>query len=388
MSLRRRSDRNATSRPAPEHARQIVLGSPILSQRKLRQILAIEEVTHEFPRLQYEPRRAGDRRSLRLCAQAETRVREGKLVLLLSDRYLVRGRIPRTPLLVTGAVHQHLLKTGLRCKCNLLIETGTAREPHHFACLIGYGATAVYPYMAYQVLFEMMRRGRVKLDFAARLELGRSYRAGLRKGLFKIMSKMASPPSRAIAARSCSRSWDWRTTWSSCASRAPRAACRARTSTISRPTRRSSPRGPGIRARRSPRRAPQVHARRRVPHVQTGRDRRPPGRGDLGGLRALQAVRAPGERAAGLHVPRPAGAQERRAPDPLAQVEPAEAILARFDGAGMSLGALSPEAHEALAIAMNRLGARSNSGEGARIRRVIAPSATPRSSRWLPGASA
>src|SRR6202034_4919466 len=61
---------------------------------------------------------------------------------------------------------------------------------HHFACLIGYGATAVYTYMAYQVLFEMMRRGTVKLDFATRLELGRSYRAGIRKGLFKIMSKM------------------------------------------------------------------------------------------------------------------------------------------------------------------------------------------------------
>ena len=87
-------------------------------------------------------------------------------------------------------MHQHLVETGLRCKCNLLVETGTAREPHHFACLIGYGATAVYPYMAYQTLYEMMRKGQVKLDFAARLELGRSYRAGVRKGLYKIMSKM------------------------------------------------------------------------------------------------------------------------------------------------------------------------------------------------------
>src|SRR5882724_1359916 len=176
--------------PAPEHARQIVLGSPILSQRKLRQILAIEEVTHEFLDLQYEPAEGLRQAIVRLCAQAESAVREGKLVLLLSDRYLVKGRIPAHALLVTGAVHQHLLKTGLRCKCNLLIETGTAREPHHFACLIGDGATAVYPYMAYQVLFEMMRKGRVKLDFATRLELGRSYRAGVRKGLFKVMSKM------------------------------------------------------------------------------------------------------------------------------------------------------------------------------------------------------
>ena len=146
---------------------------------------------HEFIDLQYAPGgRAARLRCARLCAQAESAVREGKLVLLLSDRYLVRDRMPVHALLATGAVHQHLVNTGLRCKCNLLVETGTAREPHHFACLIGYGATAVYPYMAYQVLFEMMRKGRVKLDFAARLELGRSYRAGMRKGLFKIMSKM------------------------------------------------------------------------------------------------------------------------------------------------------------------------------------------------------
>src|SRR5665213_2376194 len=178
--------------PAPEHARQIVLGSPILSQRKLRQILGLREfgVTHEFIDLQYEATEGLKQAIVRLCAQAENAVRAGTLVLLISDRYLARGRLPAHALLVTGAVHQHLIKTGLRCKCNLLVETGTARDPHHFACLIGYGATAVYPYMAYQVLFEMMRRGTVKLDFATRLELGRSYRAGIRKGLFKIMSKM------------------------------------------------------------------------------------------------------------------------------------------------------------------------------------------------------
>src|SRR5882757_9041455 len=176
--------------PAPEHARQIVLGSPILSQRKLRLILGLKEVTHEFIDLQYDPKEGLKAAVLRMCEQAESAVREGKLVLLLSDRYLVKGKLPAHALLVTGAVHHHLVKTGLRCKCNLLVETGTARDSHHFACLIGYGATAVYPYMAYQVLFEMMRKGRVKLDFAARLELGRSYRAGIRKGLFKVMSKM------------------------------------------------------------------------------------------------------------------------------------------------------------------------------------------------------
>jgi len=239
--------------PAPEHARQVVLGSPILSQRKLRQILAIEEVTHEFIDLQYDPAEGLKHAIARMCAQAESAVREGKLVLLLSDRYLVRDRIPAHALLVTGAVHQHLVKLGLRCKCNLLVETGTAREPHHFACLIGYGATAVYPYMAYQVLFEMMRKGHVKLDFAARLELGRSYRAGVRKGLFKIMSKMGISTISSYRSSQLSRSSASPTRWWSCASPVPRAAFRAPISPTSRPTSSRSRRAPGIRASRSPR---------------------------------------------------------------------------------------------------------------------------------------
>jgi glutamate synthase (NADPH/NADH) large chain len=99
--------------PAPEHARQVVLGSPILSQRKLRQILAIEEVSHEFLDLQYDPREGLGAALARLCANAESAVREGKLVLLLSDRYLVKGRIPVHALLATGAVHRHLVKTSI-----------------------------------------------------------------------------------------------------------------------------------------------------------------------------------------------------------------------------------------------------------------------------------
>jgi glutamate synthase (NADPH/NADH) large chain len=351
--------------PAPEHARQVVLGSPILSQRKLRQILAIEEVSHEFLDLQYDPA-AGVRATLqRLCAQAESAVREGKLVLLLSDRYLVRGRVPVHALLATGAVHQHLVKSGLRCKCNLLVETGTAREPHHFACLIGYGATAVYPYMAYQVLFEMMRKGRVKLDFAARLELGRSYRAGVRKGLFKIMSKMGIS---TISSYRSSQLFE-------IVGLADEVVELCFTGTESRVQ------GADF---------DDLESDTRALAERAWDAREPVGQGGLlkyvhGGeyhmynpdvIAALQAAVVAGDYAhyrqyARLVNGRPASTfrdllalKPRGAPVALAEVEPVEAVLARFDSAGMSLGALSPEAHEALAIAMNRLGARSNSGEG------------------------
>jgi glutamate synthase (NADPH/NADH) large chain len=351
--------------PEPGHARQIVLGSPILSQRKLRQILALEDVTHEFLDLQYDPAEGLREAIARLCTQAENAVRDGKLVLLLSDRYLVKGRLPAHALLVTGAVHQQLVTLGLRCKCNLLVETGTAREPHHFACLIGYGATAVYPYMAYQVLFEMMRGGRVKLDFAARLELGRSFRAGLRKGLFKIMSKMGIS---TIASYRSSQLFE-------IVGLADQVVERCFTGTESRvqgadfEDLEADLKELAARAW-NPREAVSQGGLLKYMHDGEYHMYNP----DV--IAALQAAVISGEQAhyrqyADLVNSRPAstfrdllalkpGAQ----PLPLEEVEPAAAVLARFDSAGMSLGALSPEAHEALAIAMNRLGARSNCGEG------------------------
>jgi glutamate synthase (NADPH) large chain len=351
--------------PAPEHARQIVLGSPILSQRKLRQILGLKEVTHEFIDLQYEPPEGLKAAIGRMCQQAENAVREGRLVLLLSDRYLVKGKLPAHALLVTGAVHHHLVRTGLRCKCNLLVETGTARDPHHFACLIGYGATAVYPYMAYQVLFEMMRKGRVKLDFATRLELGRSYRAGVRKGLFKIMSKMGIS---TISSYRSSQLFE-------IVGLADEVVDLCFTGTESRVQ------GAGFSDLESD--GKQLAARAWNPREQI----------EHGGLlkyvhggeyhmynpdvvATLQAAVTSGDYSqykmfAQLVNERPAATfrdllalRGGTTPVPLEEVEPLEAVLARFDSAGMSLGALSPEAHEALAIAMNRLGARSNSGEG------------------------
>ncbi len=351
--------------PAPEHARQIVLGSPILSQRKLRQILGLKEVTHEFIDLQYDPALGLQKALLRMCKQAESAVRDGKLVLLLSDRYLVRGKLPAHALLVTGAVHHHLVRTGLRCKCNLLVETGTARDPHHFACLIGYGATAVYPYMAYQVLFEMMRKGRVKLDFATRLELGRSYRAGVRKGLFKIMSKMGIS---TIASYRSSQLFEIVGLSDEVVN-----LCFAGTE--------SRVQGADFSDLDSD--LQQLAARAwnpREPMVQGGLLKYMHG-GEYHMynpevVATLQAAVIAGDYTqyklfAQLVNQRPAstfrdllGLKPGAAPAPLAQVEPVQAILARFDSAGMSLGALSPEAHEALATAMNRLGARSNSGEG------------------------
>ena len=353
--------------PAPEHARQIVLGSPILSQRKLRQILGLKDagVTHEFIDLQYPPAEGLRAAIERMCAQAETAVREGRLVLLLSDRYLVKGKLPAHALLVTGAVHQHLVRNGLRSKCNLLVETATARDPHHFGCLIGYGATAVYPYMAYQVLFDMMRKGRVKLDFATRLELGRSYRAGIRKGLFKIMSKMGIS---TIASYRSSQLFEIVGLSSEvvglCFTGSESRVEGADFEDLEADSKELAARA------WDPRKGIEQGGLLKFVHEGEYHMYNP----DV--IATLQAAVMTGDyeqyrRFAGLVNSRRVSCfrdllelAPGRVPIPLAQVEPIEAIVRRFDSAGMSLGALSPEAHEALAVAMNRLGARSNSGEG------------------------
>jgi glutamate synthase (NADPH/NADH) large chain len=352
--------------PIPEHARQIVVNSPVLSQRKLRQILASEDVieSHEFIDLQYDPAEGLKAAIERVCAQAEAAVREGKLVLLLSDRYLVQGKLPMHALLATGAVHHRLVDTGLRCKCNLLVETGTARDPHHFACLIGYGATAVYPYMAYQTLYDMMRKGQVKLGAQERQELGRSYRKGVRKGLYKIMSKMGIS---TIASYRAGQLFEI----VGLSDEVVDVCFRHTTSRIQGADFEDLEGDTKYLALRAwnPRVGMEQGGIYKFVHGGEYHMYNP----DVVG--ALQAAVVSGEYEhyklyARLVNDRPVSTLRDLlgfrpgTPVPVEEVEPLEAVLARFDGAGMSLGALSPEAHEALAIAMNRLGGRSNSGEG------------------------
>src|SRR5258707_14721611 len=353
--------------PAQHHAEQIVLSSPVLSQRKLRQIVALADsgVPNEFIDLQYDEHLDLKTALSRACDKAEAAVRNGKIVLLLSDRYLVKGQVPVHALLATCAVHHRLVRTSLRCKCNILVETGTARDAHHFACLIGYGATAVYPYLAYQTLFDMMRKGVLKMEAIARQELGRSYRRGIRKGLTKIMSKMgictvASYRSAqlfeivGLSDEVVELCFDGTKTRIQGADFADLQA------------------DAEYLAKRAWDKTEPVEQGGLLKYMHNGEYHmyNP----DV--IATLQSAVMAGDyqqylEFAALVNERPVSCirdllrlNPQAAAIPIEEVEPISAIYARFDSAGMSLGALSPEAHEALAIAMNRLGARSNSREG------------------------
>ena len=173
-----------------DHAKRMVVDSPVLSRTKF--LALTEQDDPEFAvhtiDLNYPADKDLKQAIEDVCEEAEKAVAGGKVIIVLSDRQVTRGKLPIHALLATGAVHHHLVAKGLRCDSNLVVETATARDPHHFACLIGYGATAVYPYLAYGSLRGMIRSGQIKGIAADKLR--RSYRKGINKGLFKILSKM------------------------------------------------------------------------------------------------------------------------------------------------------------------------------------------------------
>jgi glutamate synthase (NADPH/NADH) large chain len=347
----------------PKHAEQVIINSPVLSQAKLRQLLGPDmfEESHVFIDLNVDQNLSLPEALDQVCQQAEQGVRDGKLIVMLSDRYLEKGKLPVHALLATGAVHHHLVTTGLRCDCNIIVETGVARDAHQVACLIGYGATMVYPYLVYQSLHDIAQRGNVDKQ----QQLGRSYRRGIRKGLFKIMSKMGISSissyrgaqlfeivglSDEIVER-CFKGTTSRIQGSNFddlwydQKQLARAAWEPR-EIIDQGGLYKYVHGGEYHCYN-----PDVIATLQKA-VRSGQYADYEAYAKLVNERPVATLRD-------LMDIKPAGD-----PIPLDEVEPIESILPRFDSAGMSLGALSPEAHEALAIAMNRMGGRSNSGEG------------------------
>src|SRR5712675_147180 len=122
-----------------------------------------------------------------LCWQAEQAVNDGINIIIVSDRTAGSDRIPIPSLLACAAVHHHLIRRGLRMSVGLVVESGEPREVHHFACLAGYGAEAINPYLAFETLIEMKDELPQKLD---EKEIVKRYIKSIDKGLLKVMSKM------------------------------------------------------------------------------------------------------------------------------------------------------------------------------------------------------
>ncbi len=357
----------------PQVVRHVNLNSPVLSQRKLRELLArapelfgtAADASYRYIDLNFDPTE-GMRAALeRVNREAEAAARAGVLLLILTDRRPRRDALMLHALLATGAVHQHLVRAGLRCAVNLIVETGTARDPHQIACLVGFGATAVYPYLAYQTLHDLGVRGILKPKTGEVAQIGRSYRRGVKKGLLKILSKMGIS---TIGSYRGARLFEIvgldREVVDLCFAGTPSRIGGAGFEQLQAET---------------AQRAHYAWDNNALPaiggvlrYLPEGEDHQFNPEVVLALQRATRSGRAEDWQAYAdaVNGREPAALRDLLAlkpastPVPLEEVEPVSEIVKRFDSAAMSLGALSPEAHEALAIAMNRLGGRSNSGEG------------------------
>lgn len=346
-----------------EHAKRIILATPVLSPAKFNALIQNRVgFEHHVIDLQYSEEQGLKAAIEDVCQQAEQAVKAGKVVLVLSDRNLAKGKLPINAFMATGAVHHHLVEVGLRCESNIVVETGFARDPHHFAVLLGFGATAVYPYLSYQVLNDLIESGEMLMNA---VEAKNNYRRGIGKGLLKIMSKMGIS---TIASYRGAQLFEAvglsddvvELCFKGVASRIQGASFydlqheQSLLASVAWKARKPIQQGGLLKY---------VHGEEYHTFnpdvvmtvqraVQTGDYGIYKEYADLVNLRPVSTLR---------DLLQISGQVQSI---PLDEVEPVEQIVRRFDSAAMSLGALSPEAHEALAVAMNTLGGRSNSGEG------------------------
>ncbi|MFV2064562.1 MAG: glutamate synthase central domain-containing protein, partial [Chloroflexota bacterium] len=176
----------------PEHARLIELPQPVLTNEDLERLRWVDQQHFQAKTISigFEATPGRLRRALdRLRREAEESVLDGYEVIILTDRTVDSDHAAIPSLLAVSAVHHHLIRRGLRSRCGLVIETGEAREVHHFATLLGYGAAAVNPYVAFETI-EDMRLRELLPSSMSESEARQQYLKAIGKGLLKTMSKM------------------------------------------------------------------------------------------------------------------------------------------------------------------------------------------------------
>ncbi len=357
------------------HAHQLRIEQPVLTNEALEKIRGFAEgdiKATTLPML-YPVAEGGaglEQAMERLCQAAAKAVDDGFSILILSDRGADKAMAPIPAALATAGVHHYLIRNKRRTQCGLVIESGEVREVHHFAVLFGYGAGAVNPYMVYEVFEDMIAGGQLKIDHSKAIY---NYIKAVNKGLLKVMSKMGISTLHSYRAAQIFE-------------------CVGLNSSVvekyfcGTPSRIQGV-GIDILAKEVQMRHERAFPTREIPEKLEL---------DVGGV---YQWRRTGER----HILNPiviAKLQEAtrfekqaaydqfsslvnnqtkelctlrgmfefktegRNPVPLDEVEPWTDIVKRFKTGAMSYGSISKEAHETLAIAMNRLGGKSNSGEG------------------------
>jgi glutamate synthase domain-containing protein 2/glutamate synthase domain-containing protein 1/glutamate synthase domain-containing protein 3 len=371
----------------PGHAQLLRLQSPILTNPEIQQILALDQgpfrsatISCCFPVADGPD---GLKKHLeRICREAEEAIDKGASLLILSDWDVDAQNAPMPMLLAVGAVHQHLIRVERRSKAGLICETAECRDVHQLACLLGYGASAVNPYAAFATIKDLLDRKELKVDALEITEApaaAKNYRAAMEKGLLKIMSKMGistlasysgSQIFHAIGLDADVIGYAFTGTISQVKGLGFGDIAKetlARHSRAFAPDAKLADEG-FYRYRRDGELHAYTPALIQSFHTYVGIK----GVDKAGKWEDYQKYVAAVEAAAPVAL-RQCLSLKKGTPIPIEEVEPIEDIRRRFTTAGMSLGALSPEAHETLAIAMNRIGGKSNSGEGGEDRVRFTP---------------
>jgi glutamate synthase (ferredoxin) len=363
-------------RPQPESCHQIKLKSPVIDNDELARLKQLEKKPFRGFRsktlsILFDTREGEEglaKAVEEVCRQASEAIRGGANILILSDRGGDENLAPIPSLLATAGVHHHLVREGTRTKVGLVLESGEPREIHHFALLVGYGAGAINPYLAFETLDDLIRQGVLEnVDHRAAIA---KYIKAVKKGIVKVMSKMGISTIQSYRGAQIFEAIGLNKEvvdkyFTHTASRIQGIGMDAifRETTARHrsayPERRGGPIFLEVGGQYQWRRDGEYHLFN--PHT----------------VAKLQASVRSGsyqdfkeysqmvnEQSRNLCTLRGLIAFKKGKAIPLEEVEPAKEIVKRFKTGAMSYGSISKEAHETLAIAMNRIGGKSNTGEG------------------------
>ena len=345
----------------PDHAKRLVTASPVLSFKKLQAIVNNKHFESVEINLEYSKKKTLKQALIKLQSDVVNKVKMGKVIIHLIEKLPSDNKLPINALLAVGCVHQKLVKLGLRSDANIVISSSSARDTHQIACLIGFGATAVYPTLAYQTILDLSERNELK---GSPHENCARYRKGVNKGILKIISKMGIS---SISSYRGSQLFE-------IVGLNKEVVDLCFTNSITRIG------GKSLNNLDQELRELNEYARSNLSEISVGGLLKYVHGGEYHTynpeiVKKLQEAVSSGSEDVYKEY---SSLVDNRPPAMLRdilkiksskkvninKVESKKKILKRFDSAGMSLGALSPKAHETLAEAMNSLGSRSNSGEG------------------------
>ncbi len=356
------------------HTKQIHISQPVLLDSDIEKFKTLKEKGFDYAFIDCVFKADAQPGSLEqgidgICKAAEKAVKSGKKVLILSDKKIDKHHAPIPSLLSTGAIHHHLVKLNLRTKAGIIVQGGDVRETHHYATLIGYGASAVHPYLALQSIEHLQAKGKLDKEITVQ-QAHENYQQAIGYGLLKILSKMGISTVQSYQSAQIFEALGLHTTviekcFKGTISRiegidfdglAKEVLVRHHKAFPSNDEVKKSLEVGGVyqwkqRGEKHLFNPETIHLLQRSTQTDNFSLYKKFAKSVNDQLQDSLTLR-------GLFD------FKKRTPIPLSDVEPVESIMKRFATGAMSFGSISHEAHSTLAIAMNRIGAKSNSGEG------------------------